>query len=311
MQYDELIKLLKSMDPAECYPLYVPSVMRPAHFLYQNVIQFLPREYKDKVYYITRDKYYKDYKRTQPDVNVVVIPKEYEYDGYGLDTTRKFIFDLAVAQGHKRIFDWDDDIDSLGAIYSAEETSRKLRKADCQEYAMQLLTLASHVASDAFSRYPRLCLGQLGRITPSSCEKDYHKTKLVVNKGGIPRMSNIVNVQRMKKHGMERTGEWDKQSEDMGTTFMVLENGGQCFTIPTIVHTVPPIENNPRTEPILHGDEKNLWKEAEEKILSHPVGQYVTYTSANMKYFGRKRPVGVNWNRWNADHNIKSVVEEW
>lgn len=124
-------------------------------------------------------------------------------------------------------------------------------------------------------------------------------------------MSNIINVERMKKHKMERTGEFDLQMEDMGIDFKVIKKGGQCFTIPTIVHTVPPIEENPRTEPILHGDEKKLWEAGEKLLKSTGMEEYITYTSVNMKYFGIKRPIGINWKKWNQDHNIKSVVEEW
>ena len=146
MTYDQVINMLESVDINTCYPLYVPSILRPASYLYKNVIQFLPEEYrKKKVYYITRDNWYKQYKEAQPDVNVVVIPKEYEYPGYGLDTTRKFIFDLAYSNGDECIFDWDDDLSFINIYYGAEQTSRLLRKADREKYAMQILTLASKV----------------------------------------------------------------------------------------------------------------------------------------------------------------------
>ena len=311
MIYEEVINKLESVDIDTCYPLYVPSILRPAHYLYRDIIQLLPNEYrKKKVYYITRDSWYKQYKEAQPDVNIVVIPKEYEYPGYGLDTTRKFIFDLAYSNGDKYIFDWDDDINNVAMIYSGGINSRKFKKADREKYAMQILTLASNISSQAFEKYPQLCLGQLGTITPSTCLQDYHKTKIIINKGSIPRRTNIINVFRMKSFGMERTGKWDKQSEDLGTTFMILNKGGWCFTIPNCVYSAP-MKNNPRTEPILHGDENNLWDEAEKLLLADPVGEYLTYAKTESVCGGRRRPQGVNWNKWNKDHNLTSIIEEW
>lgn len=312
MDYASVIDTLKRVDPDRCYPLYVPSVLRPGHFLYRNVIAYLPEWYrKTKVVYLTRSEWYKRYKQAQPDVQIEVIPKSYEYDGYGTDTTRKCLFDLAYSNGDEHIFDWDDDIDCLTMAYSSGETTRRLRKEDQHRFAFSLLCLISETSSEAFDKYPDLCLGQIGRITPSSCGKDFHKTKITINKGGIPRMSNIINVNRMKARGMERTGEFDLQMEDMGIDFKVIGLGGWCFTIPTIMHTVPPIEKNPRTEPLLHGDEKALWRDGMEKLMKMEAGPYTTYTSLNKRYFGIQRPIGINWIKWNADHGLKSIVEEW
>lgn len=313
MDYTQVINKLELADQSSCFPLYVPSVLRPNHYLYRNIIQYLPEWYrKEKVIYLTRSEWYKRYKKAQPDIKVEVIPKSYEYDGYGTDTTRKCLFDLAYSNGHKFIFDWDDDIDTLTMAYAAQDTSRRLRKADQQKYAMQILSLISNVSYEYFEKYPDLCLGKIARITPSSCAKDYHKTKIVINKGGIPRASNIINVNRIKARGMERTGEFDLQMEDMGFSFQVISKGGWCFTLPSFLHTVPPIEENPRTEILLHGgEEKPLWKDGLTKLLKLKAGSYVTYTSANMRYFGMSRPVGINWNKWNVDHGIQPIIEEW
>lgn len=76
--------------------------------------------------------------------------------------------------------------------------------------------------------------------------------------------------------------------------------------------TLPTMDANPRTEPAIHGDEHSLWEDGLKKLMQYKSGQYVTYTKANKKYFGDfKRPVGIDWNRWNTDHNQKSIIEEW
>jgi hypothetical protein len=99
--------------------------------------------------------------------------------------------------------------------------------------------------------------------------------------------------------------------KDMGFCASVLGKGGWLFRLPTILHTVPPIEENPRTEPIVHGDENKLWEAGTELILKSPIGQYLTYTGANKEYFKKARPVGINWKRWNLDHNMPMLTEEW
>ena len=81
MDYNEAIKTLESTDPNTCFPLYIPSIFRPAHYLYTNIIQYLPKWYrKNKVTYLVRKEWYKRYKEAQPDVKIEEIPKSYEYD---------------------------------------------------------------------------------------------------------------------------------------------------------------------------------------------------------------------------------------
>ena len=311
MNYKQTMERLSKADLSACFPLFVPSHLRPGHYLYRNIVPYLPQELKNKVYYLVRKEWFKRYRDAQPDVNILVIPEEYEYDGYGTDTTRKCLFDLARSMGYEHIFDWDDDIDCLTMAYSAGENTRRLQKHDQRLYAGNILALASEVSLELFDKYPRLCLGQLGRISPETCQKDYHKVKAVLNGMGLPRMSNIINVKRIHKHGMERTGAYDLQMEDMGACATILGKGGWLFRLPTILHTVPPVEENPRTEPLVHGEESGLWKAGTDVILQSPIGPYLTYINTQKKYFGKPRPAGINWKRWNEDHGISTIVEEW
>ena len=311
MDYAQTIARLEQADISNAFPLFVPSHLRPGHYLYRNIIQYLPKAMKKRVYYIVRKEWYARYKEAQPDVNIIPIHESYEYDGYGTDTTRKFLSDTAAELGYSHILDWDDDIDCLTMAYSAGKTTRRLRKEDQHKYAANMLALASEVSLELFKEHPMLCLGQLGRVSPATCGQDYHKVKAVINGMGLPRMSNIINVKRVAKYGMGHTGDYDMQMEDMGFCASVLGKGGMLFRLPTILHTVPSIEVNPRTEPLVHGDEKELWRSGTEVILRSAIGPYLTYTGANKKYFKTARPVGINWKRWNEEHGQKTITEEW
>lgn len=55
MNYNTLMQRLENVSTDNCYPLYVPSVLRPGYHLYTNVIQYLPEWYrKNKVTYLVR-----------------------------------------------------------------------------------------------------------------------------------------------------------------------------------------------------------------------------------------------------------------
>lgn len=315
MNYNTLMQRLENVSTDNCYPLYVPSVLRPGYHLYTNVIQYLPEWYrKNKVTYLVRKEWYKKYKAAQPDVKIEVIPESYEHEGYGADTTRKCLFDLAYSNGDKNIFDWDDDINRLTFAYGAEHTTRRLRKDDQHKYALNILSLASEISNEAFDKYPRLCLGAISRVTPSTCNVDYHKTKLIINKGPVPRCANIVGVSRMKKHKLERTGMFDKQMEDMGIDFQILEKRGQLFSLPSVIYAVPAMKDNERTEPRIQGcvgNTKPLWDDGLEKLMTFDTGKYVTFTSRNKEFNGDHQPVGINWQKYNKAYGMKSIVEEW
>lgn len=313
MNYKDTISLLNSVDMDFCYPIFVPSVLRPNHFLYRNVIQYLPKEFrKNKVFYVTREQFYKEYKEQQPDVNIVTLPRDLG-NNYGLDTTRKFIHEYALDLGFDKIFDWDDDISSISMVYGAEKNTRKLRKLDTQEHLYQMLALVSSVSEEAFSHYKRLCAGALSKVSPSTVGVDYHRLKLRINQGMIPRGTNIVNVKRLQKHKILRDGSYDCHCEDIGTVFNILKNGGWCFSIPFCVFDIPSFENNPRTETKMNRrSESELRKEAEKLLILQGAEKYLRYTSANMKQFGEKNICGINYKTWCREHkSCKQITEYW
>ncbi len=314
MKYSSLIDKLKHVDFDCCYPLYVPSVLRPAHFLYRNFISFLPKYYrKNKVIFLTRKEYYKQYKESQPDVKVEVIPSEYEHDGYGLDTTRKCLADIAYSNGHKRFFDWDDDISSVSVAFSGGSNTKLLRKEDKQKYAYQILCLISAVSEECFDTYEDVCNGSLVLQRPTTSQRDYHKNKLWINRGQASRGANIINVERMKELGIERDGSFDRGMEDLGQCFNVLKKGGRCFVLPSFIINTPDFKINQRTEEILHKYDagKSVFDDGLDKLSEMGCYEYVRFTSRNVKQFGGKNPCGINYQKWNKDHDTESVIEYW
>lgn len=316
MEYNELIQKLESVDIEACFPIYIPSHFRPGHFFYKEVIQKLPKDFKkNKVHYIIRDEMYKSYKEAQPDVDIVVIPKEIEYPGYGIDTTRKFIYDYALENGDTYIFDFDDDNRYLTMCFGCYEagTTRRLRKAEREKYALNILAFASKTALEAFKKYKSLCFGTFGTIQPTSCEKDHHNQKLVINKGPVPRQGLIYNLKRMKRMGIERTGIYDIQHEDQGLLYKTLMHGGWVFYFPTILRKTEPAsdDKNPRTEVLLHKKpEEFLWEEGLKIMYDQGIKpEWVRWKTHSD---GRKSPFGINWRNIRKDYpELISITEEW
>lgn len=310
MTYNELINKLETIDLDQCFPIYVPSHLRPNWYTYKNIISALPKRFRKKnVHYIVRDEMYKEYKAAQPDVDIVVIPKEYEYPGYGLDTTRKFLYDYALSNGDRYIFDFDDDIDYFSACYSHGENTRRLRAEDRKKYLHNILAFASVTSLELMTNYEKLCFGTFSAIHPNTCEKDHHKFKAVINSGQIPRQALIIDLQKLKNMGAERNGSYDRQAEDQGMAFNVVTHGGWTFYLPTLLKGVVPADpiKNKRTEQILFNTDSDdeLFIGFEDILKSN--GVEIKYAS---KFKGQYK--GINWTAFRKDHpEFEKIVEEW
>lgn len=311
MKYEQLMDTLHSMDEGDCYPIFIPSVLRPAHFTYQNMVKHFSKCLKDRVFYVVREDEYKTYKAAQPDTHFVIIKNKDIHPGFGTDSTRKFIQTYAIRQGIKRYFDVDDDFSFITMAYGAEKTTRRLVKKDREANAGQILTLASMVSEQLFSKYPNLVLGGFSRITPVTCSIAYHKDKAIINGMGIPRAFMIVDVNRARKLSCLRTGRYDVHCEDIGFCERILSKGGDLFKLPSFLIGVPSHEVNPRTETRIQKKSPDvLWHEAEELLLDSYIGPYLSYTTAS-HVDGLKRPTGIDWKKYHKAHGTKIVVEEW
>lgn len=174
-------------------------------------------------------------------MNFVVIPNSKIHPRFGTDSTRKFLFDHAVSMGYSKIIDVDDDIDYMTMAYNNPDThtSRRIRKSESVANTEHILSLSCKAANDHFKLHKDAMLGSFCRIFQGSCKEGYANLKSISYGMGIPRQFQLLNIERMKKAGAERTGLYDMQAEDIGLCAKVIEKGGSLFRLPCFLYTVP------------------------------------------------------------------------
>lgn len=314
MDYEELIDALECADLDNSYPIFIPSVLRPAHYTYTNIIQSLPHKMRSNVFYVVRENEYKEYAAAQPDSQFIVIKNKDITSTFGTDSTRGILAKVAHEMGFEKIFDMDDDISYLTMTYSNRTTmtSRRLRKGLREKYAGNIFALASDVSDWWFENDTSAVLGSFFRITPNTCAYDYSKTMLVSFAMGIPRQFQILNVKRAYEIGAIRTGDYDMQAEDIAYCANVLEHGGTLFRLPSFVYDVPDEVTNKRTEVILHaaeGDEKFLCTETAKMLKKTVIGDCLLTTAKFND--GTPRYFTVNWKKYNKKYGTHPIIEEW
>lgn len=311
MKYNELIDKLESVDLNKCYPIFVPSVLRPAHFFYKNVFPHLGK-LKSRVTFFVRPNEYEAYKEAQPDVNIEVIPQEIITEGFGLDSTRGYIQKYAWEHRIRRYFDIDDDISYVSMAYNYnDKNTRRLNKSDREKYAANIFALASEISTKVFTEYDHAAMGSFSRITPTTCSKDYHRTMVAFNCIAVPRQLNIVDVKRMKKFGAWRTGEWDSIGEDIGTCSNLLSHGADVFQLPCFLLDTPVVSKNART--IIRIQKKrcaDLWKISLEHLKKLDTFDYLTYIKREATEYQRV-PQGIRWSKFHKDRGTEPLRLEW
>lgn len=311
MNYNELIERLEYADIDSCYPIFIPSVLRPNHFFYRNIVSHLG-PLKDKVTYFVRPNEYKIYKKMQPDVHIEVIPKEIITNTFGLDSTRGYIQKFAWKHKIRRYFDIDDDISYVTMAYSYEDkTTRRLNKADRERYAAGIFSLASSVSTEIFKNHRNTAMGSFSRITPSTCSKDYHCNMAVLNSMGVPKQLNIVDVKRMKEFGAWRDGKWDAVGEDLGICSELISHDADVFQLPCFLISIPELKKNERTEVKIQGKNyADLWKISQAVLETLPAAQYLTYRKREATEY-EKVPSGIKWSKLHEDRGTEPVRLRW
>ena len=311
MEYKELIDRLETVNLDDCYPIFIPSVLRPNHYFYKNIFPHLGK-LKSRVTFFVRPNEYEKYKKAQPDVNIEVIPKEIITEGFGLDSTRGYIQKYAWKHRIRRYFDIDDDVSYVSMAYGYNDTNtRRLNKADREKYMANMFALASSVSTKVFKEYPDSAMGSFSRITPTTCSKDYHECMTAFNSIAVPRQLNIVDIKRMKKFGAWRTGKWDSVGEDIGVCSELLSNGASVFQLPCFLLDTPVDQKNERTESRVQGkDWAALWEVSLAHLKKLPTFEYLTYIQREATNFKRV-PQGIRWSKFHKDNDTIPVRLGW
>lgn len=312
MDLSKTLEYLESVHTSNVYPIFVPSIFRPGHYFYQHVVKRLPDTVKATVFYVVRENEYKAYRAAQPDVEFVVLRNKDMFPGFGLDSTRKIIEDTAREYKFKRIIDIDDDINFISMAYTADSTTRRLRKAERERLIPNIFARMCMESNALFNKYPKLTYGSPCRVFPSTADHAYSKNKAIINGMSIPRQLMIQDVRRMAGLGIHRNGDYDKHCEDIGFAATNLAKGAWLFRLPCFLYDVPSHEENPRTESILHKAEpEELWQDGEYRLSKSAIADHLVHTSASSDRGKKPRPVGVNWNTWNKAHGTETITEEW
>lgn len=297
-----------------CFPVFIPSVFRPAHYTYRNIIKNLPDEIKRLVTYVTRSEQLEEYQEAQPDVRVIAVHPKYEYSGYGLDTTRKFIWDYARCRGYDFIFDIDDDIDRLTFAYQSEQTTRRFGVMESKLYMGDIFATLSEMTRVLCAYDSDLALGSLPRITPTSAEHEFSNVAAYINGMSVPRTFNIVNLKTCYEKGIRHGKKYDKHCEDLGMLERVLKRGGKVFKIPCGLYTTPSVKDaNTRTETLVHNqDSTELYTEATKLLEAGYLAPYLSYLSRDTSDTGNlKRPTAINWRKYHKAHGTFTEVINW
>lgn len=115
MKKSTMIELLNSSTPKQMPVVFIPSYNRPDFVTAKKILCNFNQDGLDKVFIVVREEQYKDYRRVNPKLNYVTIPKG-KVNGVG--STRQFIMDYAIEQKLPCIMDMDDDITYLHYLFN-------------------------------------------------------------------------------------------------------------------------------------------------------------------------------------------------
>lgn len=193
-----------------------------------------------KVFIVVRDEQYRDYKKANPELQFLCIPRG-KVSGVG--STRQFILDYAIENHLPVIMDMDDDIKYLQFLYNSKtesgvENSKHTNIKDWEIDPLipqRVLQLAGMISREVFHEHPEVLLGNI-RKQRFSNKTEMAQIKYQINKGPTPRQTKILNVKGIKKAGIRMPDEFNLHGDDIGFAAWVLQNGYSCFNIPCLCY---------------------------------------------------------------------------
>ena len=236
MKRSTMLELLNSSTVKHMPTVFIPSYNRPDFVIAKKVLCNFNQEGLDKVFIVVRDEQYKTYRKTNPHLNYVTIPKG---TVTGVGSTRQFIMDYALENKLACIMDMDDDITYLHYLFNRRSQrtgqwcsahSTIADEASDPLIPQKVLQLAGKIAREIFREHPDVLLGNI-RKQHFSQSKEFAQAKYYINKGPTPRQTKILNMKGIKKAGIRMPEAFDLHGDDIGFVAEVLQNGYNCFNI--------------------------------------------------------------------------------
>lgn len=270
---------LNSHTAADLFHIFVPSYNRPEFVTAEMFKNFSP-EALEKVHIVVRPEQAKAYRKANPNLHILPIPKDFHLPINGLASTRQFIFEYARDHRYPYIIDMDDDIRNLAYMYdgvsgSGEACSKHTIRVDRLEdhlLEQKVLQEACVIAKEVFRDNPRAYLGNIRRQRMSQ-HAENSKLKYIVNSGPTPRQVTLINVKGLTKAGIDRDMIFDRHGDDIGFCAVILAKGGALFNIPCLTYDYisekcDSVIRTPETEKELH---KYEW----DMLQRYPIKDYL------------------------------------
>lgn len=314
MKRSKMEAILNDTTEKDLPYIFIPSYNRPDFELAKRILPLFTEEALEKVFIVVRTEQYKAYKKQNPNLQFVRIPKG-EVTGVG--STRQFIMNYATEHKMPVIMDMDDDIKYLQFIYGGrtakgEKCSKHTGVRDWSNDSLipqKVLQLAGKISREIFKEHPDVLLGNI-RKQRFSNNPFCSTTKYQICKGPTPRQTKILNMKGIHKAGIFMPEAFDLHGDDIGFAAEVLQNGYRCFNIPCLCYDyiddqVASVVRDP------HNPEKNRWlHELEYNALQDM--EIRAYLKETFKFPDGQYKFGdIDWGKYHKFYNSAPVIERW
>jgi hypothetical protein len=309
LMYDKLNELTVRQLPH----IFVPSYNRP-NFITAKMFKDFQPEALEKIHLVVRPEQAKAYRKANPNLHILPIPKSFHLPVNGLASTRQFIFEYAVEHRLSAIIDMDDDIKNLAYMFDgvsgtgnpcSKHTVRADREAD-PLLQQKVLTMAGVIAREVFRNHKGVYLGNIRRQRMSQ-HIENSKLKYIIDSGPTPRQVTLINVKGLYKAHINRDMVFDRHGDDIGFCAVILANGGHCFNIPCLTYDYvsekcDSVIRTPETEKELHRYE---W----EMLQKYPIKDYLktSFRDADGDYMWGD----VDWTKYHKIQGSKRIKHYW
>ena len=304
---------LNSHTDLNLFHIFVPSYNRPEFVTAEMFKNFSP-EALEKVHIVVRPEQAKAYRKANPNLHILPIPKDFHLSINGLASTRQFIFEYARDHRYPYIIDMDDDIRNLAYMYdgvsgSGKACSKHTIRADRLEVPLleqKVLQEACVIAKEVFRDNPKVYLGNIRRQRMSQ-HVENSKLKYIVNSGPTPRQVTLINVKGLAKAGIDRDMIFDRHGDDIGFCAVILANGGSLFNIPCLTYDYisekcDSVIRTPETEKELHKYEWNM-------LQKYPIKDYLRVSFRDDE--GNYMWGDINWQAYHKLHDTSRKKVFW